>query len=73
MPDPIVTVGHPTEAHWETDEPVVMEDLLLVTCSSCGDVTDATSLDQRVTLQHVARKHAASEHDGLVDAVGWVR
>ena len=74
-PDPRVAVEHP-RVRWCDDDPLVtMTELLHVTCSECGDVTDYD--DNRPSAKErligIARAHANEAHEGLVDAVGWVR
>lgn len=73
--DPRVAVEHPSVPHVLSDVRVVVDDLLHVTCSECGDLTDYETNDEdgRHRLQRIAKTHAEETHDGLVDAVGWAR
>lgn len=72
-PDPRVAVEHPVIT-WDV-EPVTMVDMLWVTCSECGPITDYDDArpSAKERLIGVAKAHANEVHDGLVDAVGWVR
>lgn len=50
-------------------------DLIDASCSECGDLTEWET-DEPVTrdrLRRTAARHAEEAHEGLVDAVGWVR
>lgn len=49
----------------------VMVDLLTLSCSECGDLSDCESAHKRSRLQYRAWQHAQSVHDGLVDREGW--
>lgn len=74
-PDPRVAVEHPRMRWCDDDPEVEMTDMLWVTCSECGAITDYDDArpSAKERLSGVARAHALEVHDGLVDAVGWIR
>lgn len=69
---PIVRVGHPyipgTRGQQDTD-------LVALWCSECDDLSEweTDTPTTRDRLRRKAHEHADAKHDGLVDAVGWVR
>lgn len=69
---PVVAVCNPTVDD-DTGAPVEVREALVVTCSSCGDLTDWESLGARRALQVQARRHAHDVHDDDVQAEGWTR
>lgn len=74
--DPIVAVAHPqVPSYTDPGAVVTMTDLLHVSCSRCGPVTDYDDdrPEVRTRLQQLARQHADEAHDGLVEALGWAR
>lgn len=74
-PDPRVAVEHPVIRWCEDDPDVTMTDMLWATCSECGPLTDYDDArpSSKERLIGCARAHANEVHDGLVEAVGWVR
>ncbi len=74
--DPIVAVAHPdVPSYTDPGTTVTMDDLLHVTCSRCGAITDYDDArpEVRTRMQQLAKRHADEVHDGLVAAVGWAR
>lgn len=73
--DPTITVGHPNVRHYSKPVDVEMIDMLVVTCSECGPVTDFedAGAETKERLQHLAKAHADEVHEGLVEAEGWAR
>lgn len=74
-PDARVAVEHPTVTVQGTDEIVEVPQLLHVTCSEHGELTDweTTSDEVRQRFQIEAKAHAQLVHDGLVEAIGWAK
>lgn len=73
---PIVRVGHP---YIPGTGPAIDRqqdtDLVALWCSDCGDLSEweTDNITNRDRLRREALRHATEKHEGLVDAVGWVR